>query len=145
MGKLIKEFKEFAMKGNVLDMAIGVIIGGAFGAIVSSVVEDLITPIIGAIFGQPDFSAIHLGPIAIGNFSLGVVNSIKKFKDVTSSTWCYKYVTELSDANVIGGYTDDPAFREAKLWIKAVREDTEPFVLPEQAFTITQILAFMII
>jgi len=44
--------------------------------------------------------------IAIGTFSLGVVNSVKKFKDVTSSTWCYKYVTELSDANVIGGYTD---------------------------------------
>ena len=74
MGKLIKEFKEFAMKGNVMDMAIGVIIGGAFGAIVSSVVEDLITPIIGAIFGQPDFSAIHLGPIAIGNFINAVVN-----------------------------------------------------------------------
>ena len=74
MGKLIKEFKEFAMKGNVVDLAIGVVIGGAFGAIVTSVVEDLITPLIGAIFGQPDFSAITLGPIALGNFINAVVN-----------------------------------------------------------------------
>ena len=74
MGKLIKEFKEFAMKGNVVDLAIGVVIGGAFGAIVSSVVEDVITPIIGAIFGQPDFSAITLGPIQLGNFINAVVN-----------------------------------------------------------------------
>ena len=71
---MLKEFKEFAMKGNVVDMAIGVIIGGAFGAIVTSVVEDLITPIIGAIFGQPDFSAITLGPIQLGNFINAVVN-----------------------------------------------------------------------
>ena len=71
---LVSEFKEFAMKGNVLDMAIGVIVGGAFGNIVSSVVEDLITPIIGAIFGQPDFSGIKLGPIQLGNFINAVVN-----------------------------------------------------------------------
>ena len=74
MGKMLKEFKEFAMKGNVLDLAIGVIIGGAFGSIVSSLVEDIITPIIGAIFGQPDFSAIKVGPIALGNFINAVVN-----------------------------------------------------------------------
>ena len=74
MGKLIKEFKEFAMKGNVIDLAVGVVIGGAFSAIVSSVVEDLITPLIGAIFGQPDFSGIMLGPIALGNFINAVVN-----------------------------------------------------------------------
>ncbi len=74
MGKMLDEFKEFAIKGNVVDMAVGVVIGGAFGAIVSSVVEDLITPIIGAIFGQPDFSAIKLGPIALGNFINAVVN-----------------------------------------------------------------------
>ena len=74
MGKMLKEFKEFALKGNVVDLAIGVVIGGAFGAIVSSVVEDVITPIIGAIFGQPDFSGITLGPIQLGNFLNAVVN-----------------------------------------------------------------------
>lgn len=45
-------------------------------------------------------------PIACGKLCVGVVNSVKRFSDITSSTWCYKYVTELSDANVIGGYTD---------------------------------------
>ena len=74
MGKMFDEFKEFAIKGNVVDMAIGVVVGGAFGKIVTSVVEDLITPIIGAIFGQPDFSHIQLGPIMIGNFINAVVN-----------------------------------------------------------------------
>jgi large conductance mechanosensitive channel len=50
------EFKEFAMKGNVVDLAVGVIIGGAFGKIVDSIVKDLIMPIVGKIFGGLDFS-----------------------------------------------------------------------------------------
>lgn len=53
---MLKEFKEFAMKGNVLDLAIGVIIGGAFGKIVSSLVNDIIMPIIGGLIGKVDFS-----------------------------------------------------------------------------------------
>ena len=52
----IKEFKEFAMKGNVMDMAVGVIIGGAFGKIVSSLVDDVLMPIIGMITGGVDFT-----------------------------------------------------------------------------------------
>ena len=50
------EFKEFAMKGNVIDLAVGVIIGGAFGKIVDSIVKDLIMPVVGKIFGGLDFS-----------------------------------------------------------------------------------------
>lgn len=50
------EFKEFAMKGNVVDLAVGVIIGGAFGKIVDSIVKDLIMPVVGKIFGGLDFS-----------------------------------------------------------------------------------------
>ncbi len=53
---MLKEFKDFAMKGNVVDLAIGVIIGGAFGKIVDSLVADLIMPIVGAITGGLDFS-----------------------------------------------------------------------------------------
>jgi large conductance mechanosensitive channel len=52
----VSEFKEFAVKGNVMDLAVGVIIGGAFGKIVDSVVGDLIMPVIGKIFGGLDFS-----------------------------------------------------------------------------------------
>ena len=53
---MLKEFREFAMKGNVVDLAVGVIIGAAFGAIVSSLVGDVIMPVIGAITGGLDFS-----------------------------------------------------------------------------------------
>ena len=56
MGKFMQEFKEFAMKGNVMDMAIGVVIGGAFGKIVSSLVADIIMPLIGAITGGLTFT-----------------------------------------------------------------------------------------
>ncbi|APW36931.1 large-conductance mechanosensitive channel protein [Rhodoferax koreense] len=54
---MMKEFKEFAVKGNVIDLAVGVIIGGAFGKIVDSVVGDLIMPIVGLVFGKIDFSS----------------------------------------------------------------------------------------
>lgn len=55
---LVKEFKEFAMRGNVLDMAVGVIIGGAFGKIVSSLVNDILMPLIGALLGHVDFTTL---------------------------------------------------------------------------------------
>lgn len=56
---VIKEFKEFALKGNVMDMAVGVIIGGAFGKIVTSVIDDLIMPLIGKIVGNVDFTNLY--------------------------------------------------------------------------------------
>ncbi len=56
----LKEFKEFAVKGNVMDLAVGVIIGGAFGKIVDSVVKDLVMPVISAIIGSPDFSNMYM-------------------------------------------------------------------------------------
>ena len=57
---MMKEFKEFAVKGNVMDLAVCVIIGGAFGKIVESVVGDLILPVVGAIFGKLDFSNLFV-------------------------------------------------------------------------------------
>jgi large conductance mechanosensitive channel len=59
--QMLKEFREFAMKGNVVDLAVGVIIGAAFGAIVSSLVGDIIMPIIGSITGGLDFSNYFVG------------------------------------------------------------------------------------
>lgn len=56
---MIKEFREFAVKGNAFDMAVGVIIGGAFGTIVNSLIEDLIMPVVAALIGKPDFSSIY--------------------------------------------------------------------------------------
>ena len=60
MGKMLKEFKEFAMKGNVVDMAVGVVIGGAFGKIVTSLVNDLIMPLVGALIGNVDFTTLSV-------------------------------------------------------------------------------------
>jgi large conductance mechanosensitive channel len=57
---MLKEFKEFAMKGNVIDLAIGIIIGGAFGKIVSSFVTDVIMPPIGLLLGNMDFSSLFI-------------------------------------------------------------------------------------
>jgi large conductance mechanosensitive channel len=57
---MLKEFKEFAMKGNVLDMAIGIIIGAAFGRIVTSMVNDILMPPIGLILGRVDFSSLFV-------------------------------------------------------------------------------------
>ena len=64
---MLKEFREFAMKGNVVDLAVGVIIGAAFGGIVTSLVGDIIMPIIGAITGGLDFSNYFTGAVESGH------------------------------------------------------------------------------
>lgn len=76
---LIQEFKEFALKGNVVDMAVGVIIGGAFGTIVNSLVGDIMMPLFGVLTGGTDFSklAIQLGPenfLNYGSFIQNIIN-----------------------------------------------------------------------
>lgn len=65
---MMKEFREFAIKGSVVDLAIGVIIGAAFGKIVDSMVNDLIMPVAGMVFGKLDFSSLFvvLGPVPAG-------------------------------------------------------------------------------
>ena len=73
---LVSEFKEFISKGNVLDLAVGVIIGAAFGKIVASLTDDIIMPIVGLVGGNPDFSAIMVGPMKVGNFLNAVLGFI---------------------------------------------------------------------
>jgi large conductance mechanosensitive channel len=79
MKKLIDEFREFALKGNVLDMAIGIIIGGAFGTIVASLVKDVIMPPIGLLIGGVDFSDIKLTLRAAGAGKEAVTMNIGVF------------------------------------------------------------------
>ena len=71
---LIKEFREFAMRGNVVDLAVGVVIGGAFGAIVNSLVGDIIMPIIGVLTGGVDFTGASV--IAYGKFIQAIFSFI---------------------------------------------------------------------
>ena len=75
---MLKGFRDFVARGNVIDLAVGVIIGAAFGAIVDSLVKDIITPTIGLLFGQPDFSAVKLGPVAVGSFINAVISFLLK-------------------------------------------------------------------
>ncbi len=73
----IKEFREFAVKGNVVDLAVGVIIGAAFGKIVDSLVGDIIMPIAGLVFGKLDFSSYY---VALGTAPPGVANTLADLK-----------------------------------------------------------------
>lgn len=78
MRALVKDFKGFALSGNVVDLAIGVILGIAFGAVVDSFANDILMNIVGAVFGQPDFSSlvwtVGKGQIGYGNFLTAIVN-----------------------------------------------------------------------
>lgn len=69
---MLKGFKEFVLRGNVIDLAIAVVIGAAFSALVTALVKDLITPLIGALVGKPDFSGwvvtVNGSPFLVGDF-----------------------------------------------------------------------------
>lgn len=82
---VVKEFKDFAMRGNVVDMAVGVIIGGAFGKIVSSLVDDVIMPLIGIITGGIDFTGLK---IKIGDASITYGNFIQNVVDFLIIAFC---------------------------------------------------------
>ncbi|KAF1044283.1 large conductance mechanosensitive channel protein MscL [Xylophilus sp.] len=83
---VVKEFKEFAVKGNVIDLAVGVIIGGAFGKIVDSVVADLIMPVVSLVFGKLDFSNLY---VILGPVPEGVANNYDALKKAGVSLFAY--------------------------------------------------------
>ncbi|HOE40492.1 MAG TPA: large conductance mechanosensitive channel protein MscL [Rhodoferax sp.] len=83
---MMTEFKEFAVKGNVMDLAVGVIIGGAFGKIVESVVGDMVMPIVGAIIGKLDFSNLF---IALGQIPEGTARTLADLKKAGVPVFAY--------------------------------------------------------
>lgn len=83
---MMQEFREFAIKGNVMDLAIGVIIGGAFGKIVDSVVADLIMPLVGLIFGKLDFSNLF---VVLGTMPEGVPRTLDALKKAGIPVFAY--------------------------------------------------------
>jgi large conductance mechanosensitive channel len=88
----MKGFKQFLMRGNVVDLAVAVVIGGAFGVVVTALVKDLLTPLIAAIVGKPDFSAITLtlngSTFLIGDF----INAIVAFMLVAAAIYFFVVV-----------------------------------------------------
>jgi large conductance mechanosensitive channel len=85
----MKGFKTFILRGNVLDLAVAVVMGAAFGAVVTALVKDLITPLIAAIVGKPDFSAIQFSvnnsKFAIGDF----INSVVSFLLIAAAVYFF--------------------------------------------------------
>ena len=82
---MLKGFRDFILRGNVLDLAVGVIIGGAFGTVVTSLVKDIFTPFLGNLVGKPDFSAIQYNHIMIGNF----LNALIAFLMVAAAVYFF--------------------------------------------------------
>jgi large conductance mechanosensitive channel len=89
---MLKGFKQFLLRGNVIDLAVAVVIGGAFGAVVTGLVKDLITPLIAAIVGKPDFSAIkftvNTSTFLIGDF----INVVVAFVMVAAAVYFFVVV-----------------------------------------------------
>jgi large conductance mechanosensitive channel len=85
----VKGFKEFIMRGNVVDLAVAVVVGAAFGAVVTALVKDLLTPLIAAIIGKPDFSAltftIHKSKFLYGD----LINAIITFLGVAGAVYFF--------------------------------------------------------
>jgi large conductance mechanosensitive channel len=100
---MIKEFKEFAMKGNVVDLAVAVIIGGAFGKIVTSVVNDVIMPPIGKLMGGVNFSDlfINLDPSKLAKDG-SVINSLAQAKEAGAAVIAYgSFINTVIDFTIV--------------------------------------------
>jgi large conductance mechanosensitive channel len=83
---MMQEFKEFAVKGNVIDLAVGVIIGAAFGKIVDSVVSDLILPLVGAVIGKLDFSNLF---VVLGSVPAGTATTLDALRKAGVPVFAY--------------------------------------------------------
>jgi large conductance mechanosensitive channel len=89
---MLKGFRDFILRGNVVDLAVGVVIGGAFGTIVTALVKDLITPLIAAVVGKPDFSAIGFD-IDKTHFPIGdFINAVVAFLLVAAAIYFFVVV-----------------------------------------------------
>jgi large conductance mechanosensitive channel len=89
---MLKGFKDFIMRGNVVDLAVAVVLGAAFGAVVTSLVENLLTPIIALIIGEPDFSGLTF-EISGTIFSYGLfVNSLISFVSIAAAIYFFVVV-----------------------------------------------------
>jgi large conductance mechanosensitive channel len=89
LNDLLKEFREFILRGNAIDLAVAVVLGAAFGAVVTSLVNDLITPIVAMIFGEPDFGGLSL-EINGAHFRYGAfINAVITFLTVGAAIFFF--------------------------------------------------------
>ena len=118
------EFKEFAMKGNVMDLAVGVIIGGAFGKIVDSAVNDLIMPLVGKAVGGLDFSNFY---VALGDVPAGTANTLAAVKEAGVPVFAYGNFLTISLNFIILAFV---IFQMIKVMNRMKREQPAPAPAP---------------
>lgn len=114
---MLEGFKKFIFRGNVIDLAVGVIIGGAFGAIVNSLVADILTPLVGMIFGAPDFSGLKLGALNIGKF----INALVSFLMIAFALYFF-VVTPMNKLQKNQTPTTPPAPPEDIILLREIRD-----------------------
>jgi len=111
---MLKEFRDFLLRGNVVDLAVAVVIGAAFAALVNSLVSDILTPIIGAIIGKPDFSnlsfTIHGSQFNYGNF----LNALIAFVSVAAAVFFF-VVKPMNTLNRLRGASSEEVANEIEL------------------------------
>ena len=111
---MIKEFRDFLLRGNVVDLAVAVVIGAAFAALVNSLVADVLTPIIGAIVGKPDFSNLNF-TINDSEFNYGnFLNALIAFLSVAAAVFFF-VIKPMNTVNRLRGVGEDDEPSEIEL------------------------------
>ncbi|MEI6792489.1 MAG: large conductance mechanosensitive channel protein MscL [Actinomycetes bacterium] len=111
---MIKEFRDFLLRGNVVDLAVAVVIGAAFAALVNSLVGDVLTPIVGAIIGKPDFSNLSF-TINGSRFNYGsFLNALIAFISVAAAVFFF-VVKPMNTLNRLRGASSEEAANEIEL------------------------------
>jgi large conductance mechanosensitive channel len=121
---LLKEFREFILRGNVIDLAVAVVLGAAFGAVVNSLVKDLLTPLIAMIFGEPDFSALSF-TINGSHFNYGAfINAVIAFLSVAAAIFFFvvKPVNMLAERRRAGEELPPEAVPEDIILLSEIRD-----------------------
>ncbi len=121
---ILTEFKEFLLRGNVVDLAVAVVIGAAFGAVVTALVKDLLTPIVAAIFGKPDFSALHF---TINNsvfFYGDFINAVITFVSIAAAVFFFvvKPMNYLIERRRKGGDVDEASLSDEAQFLQEIRD-----------------------
>ena len=134
---MVQEFREFAVKGNVIDLAVGVIIGGAFGKIVDSVVKDLIMPVVGMVFGKLDFSNLF---VVLGDIPAGTPRTLAALQEAGVPVFAYgNFITVAVNFIILAFIVFIMIKQINRLKREAPAAAPEPEVTPEEVLLLREI------
>ncbi|WP_313603507.1 large conductance mechanosensitive channel protein MscL [Comamonas jiangduensis] len=134
---MMQEFREFAVKGNVIDLAVGVIIGGAFGKIVDSVVKDLIMPVVGMVFGKLDFSNLF---VVLGDIPAGVPRTLTALQEAGVPVFAYgNFITVAVNFTILAFIIFIMIKQINRLKRQAPAAPPEPVATPEEVLLLREI------